>query len=440
METNKNKVSEFITNVIFGLSIISLFLAFNFSDKMNGWYQQFLPAGITNNINSLVFTDSLTGYIATATDNNALSYILKTTNGGDNWFVLINDTGGNNYSDLHFFNKDTAYIQRYNQIYKTTNAGTNWFLQCTLPWVSGFFALNLDTIFCLDSQPVIGGFWRTTNGGTSWVKLVNFGSMNPEGVYFYNKNIGYINRGGGTWKTIDGGFNWFQIPGNYGDLYFIDSLIGYKTTGYISKTTDGGLNWVNQQQPNIYYSGFNKISLNSKDTIWGVGGAIIKNNKYYGIVYKTTNGGTNWGYQIPLDTNTITQFLNISGFTTFKIWPYFSTNTGVHTKVGGSDTTIFTSVNNEITDLPKDFILEQNYPNPFNPVTSIKYQVLRNSNVKLIIFNITGQEITTLVNERKSTGTYEVKFDGSDLSSGIYFYILFADGRRIVTKRMVLVR
>ena len=108
MVTKKNKVAEFITNVIFGLSIISLFIAFNFSDKMNGWYQQFLPAGIDNDIKCLKFTDSLTGYIATANKNGAC-YLLKTTNAGDNWFVTLRDTTGNIYSDLRFFNKMPYY-------------------------------------------------------------------------------------------------------------------------------------------------------------------------------------------------------------------------------------------------------------------------------------------------------------------------------------------
>jgi len=426
---------------LFILSLLFLATALQ-SDKIltSGWYQQFLPAGGYKPIAGMVFVDSLTGFIVTGADTvGNTNYIFKTTDGGDNW--AVNATITDKFYKLQFINDSTGLAIANNKLFKTFNKGINW-NYITMPiYPIDMSVLNKDTIFCVDGASIMGGFWRTTNAGTSWVKLVNFGSCNPSGIYFYNKNIGYINRCTETWKTTDGGFNWFQISGPYGNMYFIDSLLGYKAAGYVmSKTTNGGLNWTTQQLPNTALPGVIEFYAINKDTLWSVGGSIIKNNTYYGIVYKSTNGGNNWGFQIPLDTNIIDQYRNVHGFNKRNIWAYYLRNTGVHTNIGGNDTTIFTSVNNEITNIPKDFILEQNYPNPFNPVTSIKYQVLRNSNVKLITFNITGQEITTLVNERKSAGTYEVTFDGSNLSSGIYFYTLFANGKRIETKRMVLVR
>lgn len=76
--------------------------------------------------------------------------------------------------------------------------------------------------------------------------------------------------------------------------------------------------------------------------------------------------------------------------------------------------------------LPSEFSLEQNYPNPFNPSTSIRYDIPSKSFVTLKIFNTLGEEIKSLVNENKSAGSYEVKFDGSNLSSGVYFYRITA--------------
>jgi hypothetical protein len=70
----------------------------------------------------------------------------------------------------------------------------------------------------------------------------------------------------------------------------------------------------------------------------------------------------------------------------------------------------------------KDYDLSQNYPNPFNPTTTIKYQVLEDGAVSLKIYDILGNEIRTLVNEQKTTGRYEVKFDANDLASGVYIY------------------
>ena len=72
--------------------------------------------------------------------------------------------------------------------------------------------------------------------------------------------------------------------------------------------------------------------------------------------------------------------------------------------------------------LPIKFSLEQNYPNPFNPATSIKYTLSSKQNVQLLVYNVLGKEIATLVNEEKPAGNHEVNFDASKLSSGVYFY------------------
>jgi glucuronoarabinoxylan endo-1,4-beta-xylanase len=88
---------------------------------------------------------------------------------------------------------------------------------------------------------------------------------------------------------------------------------------------------------------------------------------------------------------------------------------------------------------PSIFQLHQNYPNPFNPSTVIEYQIPTAENVSLKIFDMLGREVATLVNERKSPGTYEVMFDGSRLASGMYFYRLQA-GNLVETKKLVLLR
>ncbi len=92
----------------------------------------------------------------------------------------------------------------------------------------------------------------------------------------------------------------------------------------------------------------------------------------------------------------------------------------------------------EKTEL-RDFRLEQNYPNPFNPITTISYQIPELSFVTLKIYDVLGNEIATLVNEEKPTGSYEVKFNGKQLTSGIYFYTLRA-GSSVETKKMILVK
>jgi hypothetical protein len=88
--------------------------------------------------------------------------------------------------------------------------------------------------------------------------------------------------------------------------------------------------------------------------------------------------------------------------------------------------------------LPDNFSLSQNYPNPFNPATKIKYAISSNQNVVLKVFDILGNEIATLVNEAKEPGEYEIDFDGSSLSSGIYFYNLSAGSFNQVRKMALI--
>jgi N-acetylneuraminic acid mutarotase len=93
----------------------------------------------------------------------------------------------------------------------------------------------------------------------------------------------------------------------------------------------------------------------------------------------------------------------------------------------------------ELNLRPNDFLLYQNYPNPFNPTTAIRYQIPELSFVTFKVYDVLGNEVVILVNEEKPTGSYEVEFDATALSSGIYFYRLQA-GDFIETKKMVLMK
>ncbi len=110
------------------------------------------------------------------------------------------------------------------------------------------------------------------------------------------------------------------------------------------------------------------------------------------------------------------------------------------------------SVENEIANIPSEFVLYQNYPNPFNPITTIKFSIPnvisipnsreRNLNVTLKVYDVLGKEIATLVNEESASsgaGNYEAVFDASSLSSGVYFYKL-QSGSFVQTKKMILMK
>ena len=98
---------------------------------------------------------------------------------------------------------------------------------------------------------------------------------------------------------------------------------------------------------------------------------------------------------------------------------------------------ILTNSGNNNTTIPASTSLEQNYPNPFNPATIIKFNVSKSGNVKIVVYDVMGREVQTLVNESRKPGTYVTSFDGSALNSGVYFYKISA-GDYSETMRMIL--
>jgi Secretion system C-terminal sorting domain len=93
----------------------------------------------------------------------------------------------------------------------------------------------------------------------------------------------------------------------------------------------------------------------------------------------------------------------------------------------------------EFNALPTEFTLHQNYPNPFNPTTTIRYQLPKASMVTLKIYDVMGREVTTLVNEQKAAGYYEVQWNARNYSSGVYFYTI-RTGEYSKTLKLLLVK
>ena len=156
-----------------------------------------------------------------------------------------------------------------------------------------------------------------------------------------------------------------------------------------------------------------------------------------GIIFKTTNGGDTWRFQVPDTSIHIFQYTHIKFINKSNGWAYAVTS-GVHTTAGG-DTT-YLPVKNIGLEVPAQFKLYQNFPNPFNPKTIISYELPVTSYIKLIIYDITGKEITSLVNQKQKAGTYQVDFSGNGYSSGVYFYSLIVDSKITDTKRMILIK
>jgi hypothetical protein len=107
---------------------------------------------------------------------------------------------------------------------------------------------------------------------------------------------------------------------------------------------------------------------------------------------------------------------------------------------------IYTGIKQIGFEVPGEYTLHQNYPNPFNPMSKIKFQIPRLSDVNLVVYDVLSRGVATLVNEKLKPGMYEVEWDGSDYPSGVYFYKMIAvpDGRQAgdysMTKKMLLIK
>jgi len=445
-----------LSTLLFYSSILTFIIAFNFAhNPPSGWYQQFLPDLSGRQISDVFFLDSLTGWAVTPyTHQNDTAFVLKTTNGGNNWLIQYLRIGDVGFEKIYFLNANTGFacgandFDGFTGLSKSIDGGSNWnSLNVPDPFAqfSDMSVLSEDTIWLVSTSSG-GGVFRTTNGGVNWIQQAPAGDY-PNKIYMYNSRIGFIGFNAGTpttKKTTDGGFNWFTVSNEgFTDIHFVDSLTGWKCNVFtIKKTSNGGINWISQSFPtgkNIL-NGIRRFSILNKDTIWGVGGIKQLGIVNRGMIYRTTNGGNYWLYQVPDTSINIPRYEYSNFVSALKGWSY-GVLSGVHTLTGG-DSTFYPMVNiNQISiEVPIDFKLNQNYPNPFNPTTTISFKIKNSEVVKIKVYNIEGREISIPVNEKLNPGEYQFLFDAGTLSSGVYFYSLIIDEEIMDTKKMILVR
>jgi len=244
---------------------------------------------------------------------------------------------------------------------------------------------------------------------------------------------------------ITNGWAWYYVYGGRQD-YMTFVTGGREITAEISSTK-----LVPQGQlPNFYNYNVRSLINYMKECLYGVRGIVtdsvtnlpikskirVASFEYMNDSTAVRSDSTCGDYHRMLKTGTYSLTFKAQGY-------YPKTVSGVYVKM--DSTTILNvklrPISSGITgnETPLNFMLSQNYPNPFNPFTNIKYQVANNTDVRLTIFDILGKEITTLVNEKQTPGDYEVRFDGSKLSSGIYFFKLTA-GDFSDVKSMILVK
>ncbi|RPI19600.1 MAG: T9SS C-terminal target domain-containing protein [Ignavibacteriae bacterium] len=389
-----------------------------------------------NGINSIIwevqFSDYNTGFAV-----GLYGYLFKTTNGGINWLTYqfpILDYGG-----IGKVNSDIWYFPSWDdgKIFKTTNTGLSF--DTTYSNAYGitrlkFFNENTGYGVCK-----YGNFIKTTNGGMNWILVSNTNGAQNWSLDFINENTGFA--GGSLFrKTTNAGINWNAVSGMdsmySADIQFINEYtgfigggyyIGYSYHGSVWKTTNGGNSW---QKFDICNYSIDDISFVNESVGFAKCGSVI---------FKTTNGGINW-FQLrrTCSYNSLNSLYFVDSLVGYAVGDY---GTIIKTTNGGGTPIGIDPISNKV---PGKFILYQNYPNPFNPITHIKIEIPSNSNhemeiVKLVVYDILGREVITLVNEELHPGTYNIEWNASNFSSGVYFYSLKA-GDFIETRRMVLIK
>jgi photosystem II stability/assembly factor-like uncharacterized protein len=359
------------------------------------------------------------------------STLLKTTNGGEN-FVVLTDRSYNVFG-MHFFNETTGWIcGGSGLLLKTTNGGTEW-KHTSINEPNAYFYtiyfLNQLTGFTAGSKntnPSI--FYKTTDGGESWINYNTNAPFAITSVWFTNSMVGLIS-GYGTGatylRTTNGGVNWSAPILNQGvekSLFFINEQTGWAATyNRVVKTTNGGVNWFSSLQ--IPFNFINSVHFVNELTGWCSGSG--------GVIYRTSDGGTTWTNQSFVYINELNSINFLNATTGFAVG---TDGTILKTTNGG-----LSFVNGSTGKIPIYYSLRQNYPNPFNPSTTINYELPITNFVSIKVFDVLGNEVETLVNEKQNAGSYSADFNAASLPSGIYFYKLVTE-KFSETKKMILIK
>jgi ligand-binding sensor domain-containing protein len=326
--------------------------------------------------------------------------------------------------DITLHPNSDVFVADHGCINRSTDNGTTWELfkltfQCRTVYIN-----SLEYIFSGEEMDWnVGRLWRSTDNGLTWehYELPYFAV-----VYSIDSDsIGNLYAGTthGTFISTNNGDSWSnnQLTSN-----FIPSIIITKNNSALAGTWGEGI----YRSTNLG-SSWEQTSL----TILQIRDFISDQNGFVWAatdsgIFKSTDDGVNW------------LLVENSGLTNYNISAIAIDPEGFIV-VGADSGKVFRTVEST-TDVKKesflhDFSLSQNYPNPFNPSTVISYQLPVIGFVTLKVYDILGREVATLVNEEKPAGEYEVEFDGSNLTCGIYFYQLKA-GEFAETKKMILLK
>jgi photosystem II stability/assembly factor-like uncharacterized protein len=430
---------KFLLNIIFGFFILNTFASSIYSTYSTDAYWVRVPSPTTKWLYRCVFPDSQNGWVV-----GDSGVIIHTSNGGTSW-VLQNSTLNYFIEDVFFLNIHTGWAIANDFFYtgttilKTTNSGENWTAN-RYPDTSKV----IYTVYYLDSlNGYLGGYsgllLKTSDGGNSWAQQFidsNIISYFPiEKFAFYNYRLGFacggiIDISGVIWTSTNYGARWKAFSAAPEPLYYImwkDSITAYSCGGDYEyggsflRTYNGGDTW--DYLPMNIFGIAQKLAFRTKKEIWVPMGF----SQRWAVSRDT---GNSWVELLAPDTSSVydTEFLDsLSGWT-------FGANGAIYRF--NSD---LIGINPQGQNLPYTNKLEQNYPNPFNPSTKIKFTLAKHTRVRITLYDALGRRVKVLLDDIREPGEYTLHFNGSGLSSGIYFYKLDA-GSFTETHKMVLLK
>lgn len=319
------------------------------------------------------------------------------------------DSPGGNYS-----NNVTSSLRYNNQVSLSNALGA---------------VLEFDTQWAIETDWDYGQIQLSTNNGSTWVSLTGqytnpgTGTFQPTGEPLYDGTQS-------TWvhESID-----------------ISAYINQQVTIRFYFRSDGSQvldGWYVDNIKVSVYNGIIPVELVS------FSGSIINNSVNLNWITATELNNSGFDVEKSIDNNNWIKlaFVNGNG-TSSEVHSYSFTDQNPFTgtayyrlkQIDFDGTTEYSNIIEVTYGAVTDFALEQNYPNPFNPATKIKYAIKEKGNVELKVFDMLGSEITTLVNEEQPAGNYEVMFDASNLSSGVYLYSI-KSGSFVQTRKMLLMK
>jgi hypothetical protein len=364
-------------------------------------------------------------------------YLIKTNADGD---TLWTKTFGGSSDDVGYSVKQTSdsgyvvagYTNSFGAgqgdfyLIKTNSAGDAL-------WTKTFGGSSDDVGYTVqqtsDSGYVIAGYTSSFGAGGSDVYLIK---TDTNGDTLWTKIYGGSNNDDGhsVQQTSDGGYVIAGTTSSFGagsvDIYLIKTNAAGDTLW--TKTNGGSSDDFGKFVQQTSDSGY---VITGGTTSFGTNGSVY-------LIKTNTAGDTLWTKTYDESWPSSVQQASDGGYVIAGYTDSFG--------AGSYDVYLIkTNANGFVTDVtvkvsaPNSLTLLQNYPNPFNPSTTISFQIPNSSFVNLKVYDILGNEVATLINEVKPAGTYEVKFDAADLSSGIYFYTINA-GTFVETKKMILMK